>query len=146
MKFNSLRARLIVPTLSLSALVMLAAAAAGSTLVMRHLNAGFGEQAARTVEFVAKVGTPYVTNYDLTALGSFIKELSRDKRVAYAEFFDAEGKSLTSDVSASPADTSGMLLIEREVQDASGKTVGRLKTGFRNDAALVARNLVLGSF
>ena len=145
MNLTSLRARLLVPTLSLSVLVMVCAAVAGATLMVRHLSAGFGEQAVRTVEFVATVGTPYITNYDLTALGLFVKELSRDKQVAFAEFFDADGKSLTADVAKSPADTSGLLLVEREMKDSSGKTVGRLKAGFRDDAVVTARNLVLAA-
>src|SRR5512140_2618434 len=96
-KLRSLRARLLVPALSLSLLVMVAAAVAGSALVVRHLRSGFAQQAERTVEMIAHVGTPYVTNYDLTALGTFIKEMARDQQVAFAEFFDADGKSLTSD-------------------------------------------------
>src|SRR5258706_4633279 len=132
-KFNSLRARLLVPTLSLSIVVMVAAGAVGSTMVVRHLNANFTQQAEHTVEMFAHVGAPYITNYDLTALGTFVKEMSRDKQVVFAEFFDADGKSLTSDVGKAPARASDLLLVEREIKDASGKTVGRLKAGFRDD-------------
>ena len=145
MKSVSLRTRLLAPTLTLCVVVMLAAAAAGSLLVSRQLSARFEAQAARTVEFVAKVGTPYVTNYDLTALGAFVRELSRDEQVAFAEFFDADGKSLTEDVAQAPADTAGLVLVERDMKDAAGKTIGRLKAGFRNDAVLTARNFVLGA-
>ncbi len=145
LKFKSLRARLLVPALSLSILVMVAAAAIGASMVVRHLSEGFAQQAEHTVEMFAHVGTPYVTNYDLTALGTFVKEISRDKQVAFAEFFDADGKSLTSDVAKTPADVSGLLLVEREMKDASGKTVGRLKAGFRDHGAMVARDLVLSA-
>src|SRR6185295_19947840 len=101
-KFKSLRARLLVPTLTLSVVAMAAAAAVGSTMVVRHLSGGFAQQAEHTVEMFAHVGAPYVTNYDLTALGTFVKEMSRDKQVVFAEFFDSEGKSLTADVSKAP--------------------------------------------
>jgi methyl-accepting chemotaxis protein len=144
-KFNSLRARLLAPTLTLSVLVMAGVVAGGATVIGRHQSEAFEEQAARKIEFVATVGVPYITNYDLTALGLFVKELSRDKQVVFAEFFDAEGKSLTADVAASPKDTSGLLLIERDMKDASGKTVGRLKSGFRSDSVVAARDLVLGT-
>ena len=127
MRLITLRTRLLAPTLTLSVAVMLVAAIAGAFLVVRHLSARFEEQAARTVEFVATVGTPYITNYDLTALGAFVRELSRDEQVAFAEFFDADGKSLTQDVAQAPADATGLHLVEREMKDASGKTVGRLK-------------------
>ena len=143
MKSTSLRARLLVPTLTASVLVMLAAAAAGAALMVRHLTESFQLQAAHTVEFVATVGAPYITNYDLTALGLFVRELARDKQVAFAEFFDADGKSLTSDVMTAPKDATGLLLVEREVKDSTGKKVGSLRAGFRDSAVVVARNLVL---
>jgi methyl-accepting chemotaxis protein len=141
---GSLRTRLLLPTLTLSLIVMVAAAAIGSTLVVRHLRANFKQQASRTVDMMAQVSVPYVTNYDLTALGTFVKEMSRDPQVAFAEFFDGDGKSLTEDVAKAPADVSGLLLVERELKDASGKAIGKLKAGFRDDAVRAARNLVLG--
>ena len=140
---KSLRARLLVPTLTVSIMVMVAAAAAGSALVVNNLRAGFAQQAARTVEMIAHVSVPYITNYDLTALGTFVKEMSRDSQVAFAEFFDADGKSLTDDVAKAPADVSNLLLVEREVKDAAGKTIGKLKAGFRDDTVRTTRNLVL---
>jgi methyl-accepting chemotaxis protein len=144
-KLTTLKARLLLPALSLSAIAMVVAAAAGSALVVQHLSARFEEQASRTVEFVATVGSPYVTNYDLTALGTFVKELARDEQVAFAEFFDAEGKSLTGDVAKAPADTAGLLLVEREIKDPAGKVLGRLKAGFRGHAVAHARDVVLGA-
>ena len=86
LKFNSLRARLLVPALSLSILVMVVAAAVGASMVVRQLSEGFAQQAEHTVDMFAHVGAPYVTNYDLTALDTFVKEISRDKQVAFAEF------------------------------------------------------------
>lgn len=145
MKPLSFRARLLAPTLLLSAVSMVAAATIGSVLVMRGLTARFEEQAQRTIEFVAKIGAPYITNYDLTALGTFIRELSRDEQVAYAEFFDADGKSLADEPPQRPADERSLMMIEEEIKDASGRTVGRLKAGFRNDAVTATRNLVLGT-
>jgi len=145
MKFTTLRSRLLVPALTLSVVAMLAAAAGGSALVVRHLSQSFAQQAEHKVDFVAKVSAPYVTNYDLTALGTFVKEMARDEQVAFAEFFDAEGKSLTSDVAKSPTDTAGLLLVERELKDGANKTLGKLKAGFRGNAVAAARNVVLAA-
>ena len=144
-KFNSLRARLLLPTLTLSIIVMVIAAAAGSALVVRNLREGFAQQATRTVEMIAHVSVPYITNYDLTALGTFVREMSSDPQVAFAEFFDGDGKSLTDDVAKTPADVSNLLLLEREIKDAAGKTIGKLKAGFRDDAVRKTRNLVLAA-
>ena len=143
--FKSLRARLLVPTLTLSIIVMVVAAAIGSALVVNNLRQGFTQQANRTVEMIAHVSVPYVTNYDLTALGTFVKEMLRDQQVAFAEFFDADGKSLTDDVAKTPVEVSGLLLVERDLKDAAGKTIGKLKAGFRDDAVRKTRNLVLAA-
>ena len=144
MKLTTLRARLLVPMLSVSILVMLAAAAGGATLVVRDLSAKFSEQGEHIVNLSADVGLRYIANYyDLTALGNFVKELARDQRVAYAEFLDANGKSLTSDVMKAPADLSGLVVLEREMKDSGGKLVGRVRIGFRDDTRSV-RNVVLG--
>jgi methyl-accepting chemotaxis protein len=143
MKSGSFRFRLLAPTLTLCIAVTLVAAIAGSWQVVGQLSARFEAQAARTVEFVAKVGTPYVINYDLTALGTFVKELARDDQVVFAEFFDAEGRSLTEDVATSPDSAAGLLLVEREITDAAGKSLGKLRAGFRRDAVTAARQAVL---
>jgi len=143
MKAASLRFRLLAPTLSLCVLVTIVAAAAGSWLVARQLSSRFEAQADRTAAFVAKVGTPYVVNYDLTALGTFVTELARDDQVAFAEFFDADGRSLTEDVARSPEDTAGLLVVDREITDAGGKSLGRFKAGFRRNAVTAAREAVL---
>jgi methyl-accepting chemotaxis protein len=140
-----MRVRLLVPTLSLSVIVMLVAATIGASSVVRHLNKRFVQQAEHTVEMIANVGVPYITNYDLTALGSFVTEMLRDEQVVFAEFFDADGKSLTSDVAQAPADVSNLLLVEHEMKDTSGQTVGTLKAGYRDVGAAVARNLVLSA-
>ena len=49
------------------------------------------------------------------------------------EFFDDKGKSLTADVMKTPPDVSGLFVVEREMKDSSGKPVGRIKAGFRDD-------------
>src|SRR5258706_15632463 len=143
MRLKTLRAKLLVPTLTLSVLVMVAAVAVGANMVVHQLNDDFVANADDTMDFVAKVSVPYVTNYDLTALGTFVKELSRDREVAYVEFFDSDNKSLTGDVAPAPANKAGLLLLEREMKDSSGKLVGRLKAGFRDVAVVKARNHVL---
>ena len=143
MRFHTLRARLLVPTLTLSVIVALAAAITGATLASRQLEKQYVAHAHRTVDFVAKVGVPYVTNYDLTALGSFAKDLPRDKQIAFAEFLDADGKSMTADLVRPPADTSGLLVIKSDMKDASGKVIGHVRVGFHDTAVAQARNHLL---
>jgi methyl-accepting chemotaxis protein len=140
MKLDSLTKKLLVPTL----VAVLAATALAGTLMVTRLVAGVSAQlrsdAERTVSFVAKTAAPYVTNYDLTALGNFIAELGKNPSVAYAEFFDPKGKSLTADVSKAPASADGLLLLEQDVTDGSGAAIGKLKVGYRQDAIAAIRN------
>jgi methyl-accepting chemotaxis protein len=143
MRFRTLRARLLVPTLTLSVIVGLAAAILGTTLASRELEAQYVAHAQRTVDFVAKVGVPYVTNYDLTSLGTFAKDLPRDKQIAFAEFLDVDGKSMTADLVRPPADTAGLLVIKRDMKDDSGNVVGHVRVGFSNTAVVQARNHLL---
>lgn len=144
-RFRSLRARLLLPTLTLSLIVMVIAAAIGSTLVVRNLRANFVQQSTRTVEMIAHVSTAYITNFDLLALGTFITALTRDQQVAFAEFVDAQGRPLTDNAVKAPANASGLLIVEREMKDAAGKVIGRLRAGFRDDAVRAARNQVLAA-
>ncbi len=143
MKNLSLRARLLLPTLGVSVVVMVAAALVGTTALMRYASDRHSAQATHLAEFVSKVASPYVTNYDLTALGTFVKELSAGQSVAHAEFFDADGKSLTADALAAPAATAGLLSVENKLLDSSGREIGRFKAVFRTDELAQTRWLVL---
>lgn len=143
--FKSLRARLLVPTLAVSIVVMAAATMFGSNMVVDHLNKRFVLQAEHTIAMFANVSAPYITNYDLTALGGFVSELLKDEQVVFAEFLDTDDRSLTSEVSQAPADVAGLLLVEHEMKDPTGATLGKLKAGYRDVGAGVARNLVLSA-
>ncbi len=142
---KSLRLRLLLPTLTLSIFVMAAATFVGAALVVNNLRDGFTQQATRTVEMIAHVSAPYLTNRDLTALGAFVREISRDNQVAFAEFFDVDGKPLADTAGKAPADVSGLLLVERGIKDAAGNPIGRVKAGFRDNAVRNTRNLVLAA-
>lgn len=136
---KSLTMKILVPAL----LALLLAMALLGTLLVGQVGGIMARQveanAGRTADFVASVSLPYVTNYDLTALGGFVKEITRGGDVAYAEFFGADGASLTADV-APPAKAGGqLLLIERVVKDAQGKPLARFRMGMPKDAIAQAQ-------
>ncbi len=139
-RFRSLRARLLLPTLTLSVLVMVIAAAVGATLVVRNLQANFAQQATRTVEMIAHASAAYISNLDLMALGTFADAMKREQQVAFAEFLDGAGRPLTDQAAGSPAHMAGVLVVEREMKDAAGKVIGKLRAGFRDDDVRNARN------
>jgi methyl-accepting chemotaxis protein len=87
-----------------------------------------------TAQFVSAVALPYVTNYDLTALNGFVKELTHESHIAYAEFFTAEGTSFTADIMRAPKNASDLYLIEKEIKDSNGTVVAKFKMGSRLDA------------
>jgi len=142
---TSLRARLLVPTLTVMVIVTFAAAALAATMVARHLSGSFRAQAEHSVGFVAKFASSFFTNYDVPALGEFVKEMSRDKQVVFAEFLDAQGKSMTADVLKPPADLAGLFVVARDVKSSSGRKVGSVRAGYRDDTGAAARDLVLNT-
>ncbi|MDW8429477.1 MAG: methyl-accepting chemotaxis protein [Sutterellaceae bacterium] len=131
--FDALTKRILLPTV---AAVIVSSAAVGLWLVADvggRVRALYREEAMGTVELVAKMAAPYANNYDLTALDSFVRDLIKDENVAYAEFFDIKGKSMTPDASKAPASFDGLIVLQQDVATAQGP-VGRLKVAFRGNA------------
>lgn len=95
--------------------------------------------AERTASFVAAVSLPYITNYDLTALAGFVKEITRDGDIVYAEFVGADGASLTSDLVPAPPNQEQLMLLQREIKDSSGKVMARFKMGVKRDSQVLAQ-------
>lgn len=144
-QFHSLRTRLLLPTLTLSVLVMIIAAVIGATMVVRNLNANFARQATRTVEMIAHASAAYIANLDLMALGTFAEAMKREHTVAFADFVDVEGRSLTAQTAQAAVETAGVLVIERDMKDGAGKVIGKLRAGFRDDDVRAARNQVFAA-
>ena len=78
--------------------------------------------------FVAQIASPFIADYDLTALGLFAREMMKDSEIAHVEFFDADGKSLTADVVKPPAQFSAIEALERGIKDGSGKVIDMSQT------------------
>jgi len=131
---KTLTLKVLVPTLSALLLGMIVL---GVTLFVQ-LGGSVAKQVEKnaelSAEFISALATPYVTNYDLTALGGFVKELTRDGDTVYAEFVGADGTSLTADVMKAPENTGSLFMIERNVKDASGKTIALFKMGIKRDS------------
>jgi methyl-accepting chemotaxis protein len=117
--------------------VTLLIGALGGVLVVqqhRELTSMMESKSDSFTTMLATIAAPYVDNYDSTALEGFVKETTKDQAVAFAEYYDAEGKSLTSNVMKAPADVSQLLVYERNILGANGKMLGKVKVGYKTSA------------
>jgi hypothetical protein len=143
-KFKTLRAKLLVPILLLTVLLM---GGLGAVLMIKSqqtaadLLVSKGEGLANLLE---KISITYIVNYDYPALDAIIKETCRDPAVVFVVFTDTKGKQLTKG-SKKPQSLTGLYLIEREVKDPETKVaLGRMKMGYSLEKlqALTRQNLL----
>jgi len=147
MRLDSLFKQLLVPTVAVQLAAAIIAAAVTVRVLSTQMQDHERQAAEATAALVAGTSVPYVTNFDLTALGNLVKQLGKDPELVYAEIFDANGKSLTADVSKAPASFDGLLVLEHKIADASGNALGQVRIAYRTDGAMALRNtaaLVVG--
>jgi methyl-accepting chemotaxis protein len=136
MKFGSLYKALVIPTLS----VLVVAAVIVVTAVTQQVERRENEHAEAVARLLAGVAVPYVTNFDLTALGNLVKQLAADKELAFAEIVDPGGKSFTADAMAAPRSLDGLLHVNQKIVDASGSHIGTVRLAYRRDAIIALRD------
>ena len=140
MKFDSLYKTLMVPTLSVLIIAAVIGVSVSVTAVTRQVEQRERQHADAIGQLLAGVAVPYVTNFDLTALGNLVKQLGSDKELAFAEIVDASGKSFTADVMAAPKSLDGTLRVEQKIVDSSGAAIGTVRLAYRRDAIMALRN------
>ncbi len=128
--FKTLRAKLLVPILALTVLLM---GGLGAVLIYissqtaSDLLISKGEGLANLLE---KISVTYIVNYDYPALDAIIKETCRDPAVVFVAFTDTKGKQLTK-ASNKPSNLTGLNLFRREVKDPETKVeLGHLEMGY----------------
>ena len=129
-RFNTINKKLLMPTLLLVTILI---GALGSVLVVqqhRELTSMMENKADSLTTILATISEQYLINYDLSALENFVKDTTRDKDVAFAEYYDTDGTSLTGNVMKAPADTSHLLVYEHNIVNISGKIIGKIKVGY----------------
>jgi methyl-accepting chemotaxis protein len=151
--FKSLGARIMLPTVVVTALLL---TGLGVLMMVKSQNNTWalivskGESLANLLE---KISTPYIVNYDYPSLEGFVQEAVKDPDVVFVVFSDSKGKPLTKS-SQEPPDVSGLMLFQREIQDADTHVVlGRVKMGFslqhlhvlaRQNILTIGASLVVG--
>jgi methyl-accepting chemotaxis protein len=132
-RLDTINKKLLLPTLLLVTILI---GALGSALIVRQqeiLHSMMDSKGDSLASMLASISVQYVVNFDLTSLDIFVKESVKDKDIAFAEYYDADGKSLTSDVMTSPADTSKLMVYEHGIVGADGRSLGKFKVGFKTD-------------
>jgi len=130
---DTINKRLLLPTLLM---VTILVGALGSLLLVqqqRLLTSMMESKANSLTSMLSSISVQYVVNYDLSALEIFVKETVKDKEIAFAEYYDTDGKSLTSDIMKAPADTSRLLVYQRGIVGGDGRSLGMVKLGFETD-------------
>ena len=128
--FKTLRAKLLVPILALTVLLM---GGLGAVLMYKSsqtasdLLVSKGEGLANLLE---KISVTYIVNYDYPSLDAIIKDTLRDPAVAFVVFTDTKGKQLTK-ASTKPKNIKGLHLLQREVKDPETKVpLGKMQMGY----------------
>ncbi len=133
-KLDTINKKLLLPTLLLVTLLI---GALGSVLIVqqyRELTSMMESKADGLTTMLSTISVQYVINYDLSALESFVRQTVKDKEIAFAEYYDADSKSLTGDVMKAPADISRLMVYERDILGTDGKVIGKVKMGYETSA------------
>lgn len=126
---RTIRARITVPILLLMLLVLISIASWSAwrekSLVERLLQ----DKGRSLANLLEKIGATSIINYDYPTLESYVKNATQDPDVAFVVFLDEKDK-LLSNTSKRPAETSNLLILEREIKDEKGQLIGKLQMGY----------------
>lgn len=81
--------------------------------------------------FLQTIGQTYVTNYDIAAVESFSKIVTRDPDFSYVVYFDETGKPMTE--STKIVDSPNVVRVDKAIRDYSGKNIGKVVIGYKTD-------------
>ena len=84
-----------------------------------------------TAGFLESVGQTYISNYDLTALEGFTKIASNDSDVAFAIYYDKDGRAVTD--ASKIASGANVIQIEKNISDLAKNKIGKVVIGYKRD-------------
>jgi methyl-accepting chemotaxis protein len=136
---ESLTLKILAPTMAALLLGMFLLGAALYVQMGGSVAKQMEKNAELTASFVASASASYVTNYDTPALGGFVKELTQGGDIVYAEFFSADGTSLTANVRKTPENAAALLMIDKDIKDQAGVKIAHFKIGVKRDSIAEAQ-------
>lgn len=128
---RSLLSRLLWPINIISFICLTAIAALMVMDSKKSLEAAMHSKVTSLAEFLQQIGTVYVTNYDLSALGKFAEITSKDSDIAYAIYLDQAGKSMTE--AQKRVEGANIREIELSIPSHTGQAIGRVQLGYKTD-------------
>lgn len=134
-KLNALglRPKIIIATVLMTAILLLILGAFMMFRSNRLMQGALDSKALSLATLAEQISGPYINNYDYPALDAFVKEVIKDADVEWVVFFDGKGTALTTNSQEKPA-TAQSVLLEREIKDQAGKTIGRLKFSYSKES------------
>jgi methyl-accepting chemotaxis protein len=129
LRFDTIGKKFFIPSLLFLVALFVVLTAINIRVNSSLLRAQMDARGNAMASYMAKTSVFYYMNFDLGAMEGFVKEVVKDPDVAYAVFYDEDGKPLTA-TSKPPSDTSSLMVYEREVKDDMGYTLGRLSLGY----------------
>lgn len=131
-KLKGIRYQFVVPTLMISCIVTILLGAIMGGMMVAGVNETMDSRGRTVSTFLAKIAPPYITNYDLQALQSFVDELGRNSEVAYAAYMNKSGRVLAE--TTNPGTLDGYWVFENPVVANDGSQLGVFKIAYRRDA------------
>jgi methyl-accepting chemotaxis protein len=80
-------------------------------------------------EFISNISKEHISNSNLVAVEQLARDLMRDPEVAFAVFYDANGKPITKDNSGSKGSAS-VIVYEHGIKDFRGSNIGKIRIGY----------------
>ncbi len=125
---KSIKHALIIPTLAVIVIVGLIVGSVQTTLQADKLRDLMFLKNNGQANFVAKIASSAITNYDLTALGLYTDQLAEDADISKVVFRDAKDQPI-----GAPYDTKTtkeLMVFKPEIVDGTGQKVGTLEIAF----------------
>jgi methyl-accepting chemotaxis protein len=128
--FSAVSRRLSMKFLLPIALILLIAQLAGAFFIGRHqgekIEQDLIDRGEGLAQAIAAISPSFIVNYDMTSIEAIVNNLSKQQGVAWAAFYDAENKPLTSGQKAT-ADSSILVFSEKIL--SNGQQVGAFAVG-----------------
>ena len=127
---KGIKFQFVVPTLFISFIVMLSLGVVLGAITITGVYESVDSKGKTVSVFLSKVSISYITNYDLTALESFVTELSKNSDVAYAVFVDKD-KNVLAESKKGGMDLAPFLVYSSDIENAKGEHIGTFKIAYK---------------
>ncbi|RJQ45661.1 MAG: methyl-accepting chemotaxis protein [Nitrospiraceae bacterium] len=129
MKNNSISKRFLIPTLTLSVILLCALGIFMIHKTKSSILSMMDSRGESVSDFVSKLSAEYFAIFDFNDFENFVKALKSDPEVAFAVFYNNKKEPMTS-ADNIPKDTSQLLVYDQEIKDEQGTLLGYLKIGY----------------